>query len=260
MDPSQVKTYQNVLVLRHGDRMDLFDPTWAKTADRPWDSPLVESGFARAFRTGRAFQTLPFPIHRVLVSPLLRCVQTASEVVTALCAVDDDPNTKSSRDVVSIDPSKVKVSVEYGLCNKLNTAATKLGIVPKYGIFHFDVSKLETLFPSGTLDRTVEPVYTEMPPWDETWKDTNSRNEQMIRVLADKYPSENLLLVAHWTGVEVSVHAFKEDTRVTKVAYCGYSELRRPVCWENLTFTAGNFEVLTESGRTGVTYKAKLQL
>ncbi|XP_039068511.1 uncharacterized protein LOC120214762 [Hibiscus syriacus] len=148
--------------MRHGDRMDHFDPTWAKTADRPWDSPLVESGFARAFRTGRAFPTLPFPIHRVLVSPLLRCVQTASEVLTSLCAVDDDPNARSSRDVVSLDPSKVKVSIEYGLCSTLNTPATRLDVVPKNGIFPFDVSKLEALFPSGTLDRTVEPVYNEV--------------------------------------------------------------------------------------------------
>ncbi|KAE8697510.1 hypothetical protein F3Y22_tig00110621pilonHSYRG00388 [Hibiscus syriacus] len=73
MDPSEseTKTYQqNVLVMRHGDRLDNFDPTWEKTSDRPWDPPLVDNGLARAFRTGRAFRTLlPFPIHRVFVSP-----------------------------------------------------------------------------------------------------------------------------------------------------------------------------------------------
>ncbi|KAL4361671.1 hypothetical protein GQ457_04G039470 [Hibiscus cannabinus] len=64
----------------------------------------------------------------------------------------------------------------------------------------------------------------------------------MIKALADKYPLENLLLVTHWEGVAVSVSSFKEDTGVSKVTYCGYSELRRPVSWENQTFSAGNFE------------------
>ncbi|GMI66950.1 hypothetical protein like AT3G60450 [Hibiscus trionum] len=254
MDPSlsQTKTFQqHVLVMRHGDRLDHADPTWEKTADRPWDSPLIQRGLSRAFQTGRAFRTLlPFPIHRVFVSPLLRCVQTASEVVTALCEVDDDLNAKSSGDVVAIDSSKVRVSIEYGLCRLLNTSAVRLDAVPEDGIFRFDVPKIESLLPSGTLDRTVEPVYKEVPQ-------ERSRHEQIFKALADKYPSENLLLVTHWKGVADSVSAFKEDTRVTEVLYCSYSELSRPVSWENQTFSAGNFEVLTESGRTGVTYTAK---
>ncbi|KAK8479924.1 hypothetical protein V6N11_014285, partial [Hibiscus sabdariffa] len=236
------KTFQqHVLVMRHGDRLDHPDPTWENTAGRPWDPPLHQSGLSRAFQTGRAFRTLlPFPIHRVFVSPFLRCVQTASEVVTALCAVDDDPNAKSSGDVVCIDSSKVKV--------KYNS--NRADMVPKDGIFGFDVPKIEsTLLPCGTLDPTVEPVY----------KDANAamgRDKQTIKALADKYPSENLLLITHWDGVLVSVSSFKEDTRVTNVDYCGYSKLRRPVSWTNQTFTAGSFEVLTKSGLTGVTYNA----
>ncbi|KAK8479925.1 hypothetical protein V6N13_021017 [Hibiscus sabdariffa] len=259
MDPSQSQTktfQQHVLVMRHGDRLDHADPTWEKTADRPWDSPLTQRGLSRAFQTGRAFRTLlPFPIHRVFVSPLLRCVQTASEVVTALCAVDDDPNANSSSDVVSIDSSRVKVSIEYGLCRLLNTSAVRLDVVPKDGIFRFDIPKIESSLPSGTLDRTVEPIYKEVPQWEETSQGTRSRHEQIFKALADKYPSENLLLVTHWKGVADSVSAFKEDTRVTKIYYCGYSELRRSVSWKNQTFTTGNFEMLTKSGLTGITYE-----
>ncbi|KAK8565945.1 hypothetical protein V6N12_059489 [Hibiscus sabdariffa] len=295
MDPSQSQTktfQQHVLVMRHGDRLDHADPTWEKTADRPWDSPLTQRGLSRAFQTGRAFRTLlPFPIHRVFVSPLLRCVQTASEVVTALCAVDDDPNANSSSDVVSIDSSRVKVSIEYGLCRLLNTSAVRLDVVPKDGIFRFDIPKIESSLPSGTLDRTVEPIYKEVPQWEETSQGTRSRHEQIFKALADKYPSENLLLVTHcklnswildsdknmlmmlllccfidlnnWLytfrmqgkGVADSVSAFKEDTRVTKIYYCGYSELRRSVSWKNQTFTTGNFEMLTKSGLTGITYE-----
>lgn len=102
---------QNVVVMRHGDRVDNFEPLWTMTAARPWDPHLVEEGRVRAFCTGRKIRNgLGFPIHRVFVSPFLRCIQTAHEVLYALCAVDDDPNSLSSKDVPSIDPSKLKVT------------------------------------------------------------------------------------------------------------------------------------------------------
>lgn len=109
----EMQSYQNVVVMRHGDRIDNFEPLWAATAARPWDPPLAEAGKVRAFCTGRKFRTqLGFPIHRVFVSPFLRCLQTAAEVASALCAVDDvvvDPDRMTS-DGVQIDPSKLKVA------------------------------------------------------------------------------------------------------------------------------------------------------
>lgn len=88
-------------------------------------------------------------------------------------------------------------------------------------------------------------------------RDARSRYEQIIKALADKYPSQNLLLVTHGEGVGVSVSAFKEDTNVIEVDYCAYSELTRQVSLKNESFSAGNFKVLTESGQTGVTYIAE---
>lgn len=112
-DQIQPHFIQNVVVMRHGDRIDSFESLWPSTAARPWDPPLVDAGKVRAFYTGRKFRNqLGFPIHRVFVSPFLRCLQTASEVVSALCAVadqHDDPNDMSSHGV-EIDPSKIKVS------------------------------------------------------------------------------------------------------------------------------------------------------
>lgn len=103
------ESYQNVVVMRHGDRIDNFEPLWVSTATRPWDPPLFQAGRVRAIRTGRWFRkSLGFPIHRVFVSPFLRCVQTASEVVTALCAIHDDLDAFVG-DAIPIDPSKVKV-------------------------------------------------------------------------------------------------------------------------------------------------------
>ncbi|XP_018477692.1 uncharacterized protein LOC108848754 [Raphanus sativus] len=64
-----------------------------------------------AFRTGQRIRSQKrFPIHRVFVYPFIRCVQTASKVVSALSAVDLDPNATYSKDVLSIDKSKLKVT------------------------------------------------------------------------------------------------------------------------------------------------------
>src|ERR1044072_4486328 len=69
-------SYQNVVVMRHGDRIDNFEPTWVSTAARPWDPPLVQAGKVRACKTGlRLRLSLGFSINRVFVSPFLRCVQ-----------------------------------------------------------------------------------------------------------------------------------------------------------------------------------------
>lgn len=55
-------------------------------------------------------------------------------------------------------------------------------------------------------------------------------------------------------GVGVSVSGFLEDTIVVEVDYCAYSELRRPISCKYEPVAAGKFEVLTQSGKTGVTY------
>ncbi|XP_028775935.1 uncharacterized protein LOC114732764 [Neltuma alba] len=130
--------------------------------NRPWDPPLFRDGWVRALETGRTLRkTLGFPINRVFVSPFLRCVQTASEVVTALCAVRDDTSTLSSH-AMPIDPSKVKVSVEYGLCEMMNSTGIRPGVAPKDGNFSMDISKCEALLPAGTVDDKAERLYQEV--------------------------------------------------------------------------------------------------
>lgn len=103
---------QNLVVMRHGDRMDVAVPMWLTHADRPWDPPLTDDGLIRAWTTGKRLRAIGFPIHRVIVSPFLRCLQTAREVVSALCAIVDDETqllAMETSEGVVIDPSKVKV-------------------------------------------------------------------------------------------------------------------------------------------------------
>lgn len=112
MDHPAADFHQNVVVMRHGDRIDNFEPMWILTAARPWDPPLIDQGKIRAFCAGGKIRAkaIDFSFDRVFVSPFLRCVQTAVEVVTALCAVDTDPTAICS-DGVAVDCSKVKVRV-----------------------------------------------------------------------------------------------------------------------------------------------------
>jgi hypothetical protein len=45
-----------------------------------------------------------------------------------------------------------------------------------------------------------------------------------------------------------------KDISVYEVEYCAYSQLRRSVVHEKKSFTAGEFEVLTHNGQSGISY------
>ncbi|ESW06501.1 hypothetical protein PHAVU_010G053300 [Phaseolus vulgaris] len=252
--------YQNVVVMRHGDRIDNFEPMWVSSATRPWDPPLIQQGRVRAFSTGRELRKkLPFTLNRVFVSPFHRCVQTAAEVVAALSAVSDEEDPSNlTGDGVPIDPSKIKVSVEYGLCEMMSRAAIRLDVIPKDGNWGFDIPKLEAMLPAGTVDKNVERVYKKLPQWEEDPNlHTRPRYKQIVKDLADKYHTENLLLVTHGEGVGVAFSSFQKEVEVYDVEYCGYIQLRRPIFKKDQSFTAGEFEAIVHNGQTGIKYTQK---
>ncbi|KAH7692781.1 Histidine phosphatase superfamily clade-1 protein [Dioscorea alata] len=253
MEPSTA--VQNLVVMRHGDRMDVAVPMWLTHADRPWDPPLTDDGLIRAWTTGKRLRAIGFPIHRVIVSPFLRCLQTAREVVSALCAIVDDETqllAMETSEGVAIDPSKVKVSIEYGLCEALCVEAIKPEYAPKDGIWFPDLSDLEAKLPIGTIDHSVDMVYKELPQWKETLACARSRYYAIFKDLANKFPHENLLLVTHGEGVGVSVSSFLKDAQVFEVEYCAYSHLQRPMSFDSSEVTETDFKVLTANGKTGV--------
>ncbi|KAL6124532.1 hypothetical protein ACLB2K_077044 [Fragaria x ananassa] len=253
---SSAHHHQNVVVMRHGDRIDNFEPRWIKNAARPWDPPLVEEGHVRAFCTGAKLRSdLGFPVHRVFVSPFIRCVETAVQVVTALAAIET-PSLGKYGQPLPVDPSKLKISIEYGLCEMLNKEAIRGDVAPKDGNWGFNIPELEAKFPGGMVDRTVERVYKELPQWGESVMDARSRYANVVQALADKYPTENLLLVTHGEGVGTSITAFLEGATVYEAEYCAYSKLRRPI--NDPSPTAGKFEVLTNIGQTGLSYSLSL--
>lgn len=136
----------------------------------------------------------------------------------------------------------------------MNSKAIRPNVAPKDGNMSFDIAELEAMLPAETVDKNVERVYKELPPWEESVLQAGARYQHLIKDLADKYPTENLLLVTHGEGVKVAVSSVRNDAEVKEVDYCGYVVLRRPIFKENLTFTTGEFILLTPSGQTGVSY------
>ncbi|XP_068634622.1 uncharacterized protein [Aristolochia californica] len=179
-------------VLRHGDRIDKAEPLWVANAARPWDPPLTDASKMGAWCTGKNIRRLNFRISRVFVSPFYRCIQTASEAVAALCAVDDDSKAETSQNAV-INASKVKVLIGNN------------NFVVVYAKFYstytwWDSPKkwlLEAMLPSGTVDHIVERIYKELPKWQEETQEARSRYEKVIIALENKIPCENLLFVTH---------------------------------------------------------------
>lgn len=175
----------------------------------------------------------------------------------ALSAVEYKSDEVDGFDVKGVvtDASKIKVSIEYGLCEMMNSRAIKPDVAPKDGIFSFDISNCEAELLAGTVDNAVEQIYKELPKWQETAEDTRARYLDVIKALADKYPSENLLLVTHGEGVASSVCGFVKDVdTICEVEYCAYSHLGRPILsGGNNSFTAGDF-VGSPEGQVGITY------
>ncbi|PKA64147.1 hypothetical protein AXF42_Ash005159 [Apostasia shenzhenica] len=248
---------QNVVVMRHGDRIDAAEPLWTAHSDRPWDPPLTDAGKIRAWTTGKKLRSIGFPIHRVIVSPFLRCLQTAAEVITALCCVvegDADLLAVETSDGAIVDPTRVKVHIDYGLCEVLCTEAMRITGPPKDGIWFPDVSELEHVLPAGTIDCSVECINQQLPSWEEPLSAGRERYYTVIQALADKFPNENLLLVTHGEAVGVSVSAYLEDVIVYEVDYCAFTHLQRRVQVEPCqALSAAGFKLLSSS-QTGLLY------
>ncbi|KAL0547700.1 hypothetical protein IC582_012124 [Cucumis melo] len=251
MESTSPDFYQNLVVLRHADRLDFSDHSWTATADRPWDPPLMEDGFVRAFNSGRAIlNDLGSPIHRIFVSPFLRCLQTAAQVVAAVHHVSAD----------SAATSQLKVSIEYGLCEKLNHKAIPPEVAPKDWNWGFNISDLQTILPTVSTDHSVEPIYEEaqtklpMPQFGEVPTIIRSRFEQVFKTLADRYHSQNIMLITHGIGVGVVVSTVLKNTRVVHVDYCGYAILRRPIFLNHDSFVAGNFELCSPDDTAGIKF------
>ena len=147
-------------------RQDFEDPAWAKSALRPYDSPLSARGFQQAREVGQALQGQG--IQALYASPFLRALQTADAIAAAL---------------------NLPIRVE-----------------PGFGEWHNPVWMAESpqlpdalaahrLFPR--VDVAYRPVgQARYPELDET-QEVRARVNHTLSVLTAKQPPEHLVIVAH---------------------------------------------------------------
>ena len=134
-----------VFILRHGERLDHMDKSWASDNYRAHDSPLTPAGVQQAYDAGeniclRLKQLQHTGKITVYVSPLLRTGQTAKAVLEQLAK--------------HFPEEQVITRVEQGICeNPLRLRLRLLGIHKDAG--GADGAKDGTLLPNGEK-RTVE--------------------------------------------------------------------------------------------------------
>ncbi|XP_002978895.2 uncharacterized protein LOC9659801 [Selaginella moellendorffii] len=243
---------QNVFILRHGERRDDVDKEWLANASRPWDPPLTDAGKKQAWNAGRKLRLAGFEINRVLISPYLRCVQTAAEAIMALCVNQTDLGNDSSTGVV-IDPSKVKASIEFGLSEVMNSIAIRFPRSSPDVPWILDLGELQSLLPAGTLDAVAQSMWPQLPEWPEETEASHVRYGKTFRAAADRFPGENILCVTHGEGVAVSV-SHLQPVLVYGVDYCACSHWQRTVREIDGKLSAGEFELRTEPLESGVLF------
>lgn len=62
-------------------------------------------------------------------------------------------------------------------------------------------------------------------------------------------------------GVGVSVSSFRKDAEVFEVEYCAFSHLQRHISFKpSQAYVAENFQLLTKSGQTGISFFLHLKM
>eukprot|EP00243_Klebsormidium_subtile_P009836 TRINITY_DN504_c0_g1_i1.p1 TRINITY_DN504_c0_g1~~TRINITY_DN504_c0_g1_i1.p1 ORF type:complete len:353 (+),score=47.91 TRINITY_DN504_c0_g1_i1:32-1090(+) len=255
---------QNMFVVRHGERSDDAIPGWEKTAARPWDPPLTEKGFQQAYNVGQQLRNEGYKIDRVVISPFLRCLQTAGEIIKALMdGGGEDETVKDSKgkgveraqDGTARGPaSKVKAHIDYGLTELLNARAIRN--LPRSGAdlhskdtWLLPEEQLHALLPPGVLDESLGTQGT-FPDWPEDDKVCHARYADTYNRVGDQFPNEDIICVTHGEGVGVSASRFKRVV-VYAVNYCGFTQAQRA-----RPGTSGesdeHWELVTQSEESGV--------
>jgi broad specificity phosphatase PhoE len=186
-----------VWIVRHGERRDTVDETWAASAARPHDPPLTELGRWAAWRVGRRFVDASVDLGAVYASPFLRAVETADEIC------------RETGDVVRLEPGLG----EHRNADWFETDPETLA--PETLAERFDTVRLDH-------DPRVEPTFP------ETWTEAAARIGETARLLvAERRGDGPLLLVGHGATVGGVVHGLVGPTAAVETPLCGLTRLVR---------------------------------
>lgn len=157
--------------MRHGDRIDTADISWAKHAVRPHDPGLSEEGVANAKAAGARLSGEA--ISRIFTSPYRRCLETAAHVAAAIGAS------------VAVEPGVAELQHPDwgpGVADMLSEVAT---------------DEADRLM-GGRLKRDHSPLFVPRPP--ETIDEAFERAARTVEALLAIHPG-TLLVVGHAVSV-----------------------------------------------------------
>lgn len=185
---------QSIWLARHGRRIDFADPSWARTAERPYDPHLTERGLEQARALG--LRLAGEGVRRIFASPFLRTVQTASAVAERI---------------------EAPICIEHGAGEWLK--ADWFSAPPTFPT----PREMARRFPR------VDPGYRSLvePDFPESWRQHLQRGAQAARALTDRF-EQDFLVVGHAAGIISMVRGLLGNGRVeVGTAECSLTMLVR---------------------------------
>ncbi|MEM7111282.1 MAG: histidine phosphatase family protein [Chloroflexota bacterium] len=185
-------TKQTVWIARHGTREDFLDAGWRQRAERPFDPGLAPVGHQQAKELAQHLQSLP--VQQIFVSPFYRTLQTASYAASLL---------------------GLPMQPEWGISEHLLKITSQPDIItPAEAAEMFDCL-------ANDYESAVFPQYPEST--DAACK----RAAMAVQVLADRFPTQNLLFVSHATPTIGMVRNLANIPRRIKAPLCSLFTLQR---------------------------------
>jgi len=205
---------QNLFVLCHGEQVSNVSYVDTK---RPWDPPLTARGKLQAWRVGRKILLEDWNVTRIVVSPLLRCVQTAIEVIAGLSMLPS-----------SYGVSSIKVSIESGLVDNLE--------------------ELYSMLPTAMHDPGFQLTKHKQ---GESTEDGGNRYTSTLKKITNASPHENILCITYGEGMRQAMSMMWPPMEMHEVTHCAYSHAQRAIFEDeddDSCFLSSDWELLTESG------------
>ncbi|KAJ1855077.1 hypothetical protein GGH12_001761 [Coemansia sp. RSA 1822] len=163
--------------VRHGERIDHIDETWAQSAQTPYDPPLTNDGHLQAQRTGALIHTLEHQAqvtggtqrteYLVLTSPFLRCVQTSEE----LCRGFQRQHTQMHSNL----NTEWRMAVEPGLCEVMSENYFAEPVPDSLIDQRISDITRNTVCTNMAYDTTYTQVKQELPTYPENFQDMMAR-------------------------------------------------------------------------------------
>ncbi|MEW5309627.1 MAG: hypothetical protein WDW38_001504 [Sanguina aurantia] len=232
--------------MRHGHRQDEEQRSWHEFAEHPWNPPLSALGRKQARAAGEKMKALG--IEYIITSPFLRCLQTSSEIVSAMGLTHGQWLLDWSM-AEMCEPRLLfagRPELLHSIADRPIIEWMWDGMDTKAAVESF----LKTEKPISGV--TISPVLWNLttPVFPETMPTALLRYQGQILTFMRDFEGRKVLVVSHGEAVRAAVNHIQEDSLVYEVDHTGYAPLLRQKSageWQRWKLDAA-------SGQTGVSW------